>query len=236
MKWQQWWEENKEEILGYVWHQISRLKSGRDERASAIMKLRTLGAGAAPAVPFLMAMLHNNNLAAMTLAEIGRPALEPLMKAALYDDSSMVREPAVKALSRMSRELTTLDDPGVVQRFITALSDDNATLRVRAAKALGSFKCPSVYEALIGSIEDANPGVRVSAVYAIGDGLVTVSPGNIDKPYLIQPLIAGFDHAQTSLHRALRVVLHRLTGYYFEDCTGWQKWWAENREKLLSVE
>ena len=76
----------------------------------------------------------------------------------------------------------------------------------------------------------------MSAVWAIGDGLATVSPGHIDKPHLIQPLIAALDHEETKLQRAVRGVLKKLTGYYFEDCTGWQEWWNENREELLSGE
>lgn len=253
MKWRAWWNEHREEIFGYVWEQIARLHSPDPrERGLAIRELQEMEAGADPAVPFLVALLGDpakahlpaggwNHrigwLAAMALSQVGQPALEPLLKAALNDEAPKVRENAAKALRRMTRTLITTNDvdkdSNIAQRLINTLHDEHATTRARAAYVLGPLHDSSTDKALIAALKDENADVGLAAVWALGDALVTVEPGKIDKPHVVQPLIAALDHQESEFQYAVRGVLKRLTGYYFEDSAGWLEWWEQNKESIV---
>lgn len=121
--------------------------------------------------------------------------IAPVAKAAVSDDSAMVRQSAVRALDRLndegpSAELSTAigdTDEGVrlaalnaavhinvfsrVDAIVGRLSDDSADVRRRAAEVLGTMRSSDAVVGLMGLADpkqESDPRVRVSAIGALG--------------------------------------------------------------------
>ena len=119
----------------------------------------------------------------------------PVAKAAVTDDSPLVRKSAVRALERLnnegpSAELSTAiadQDEGVrlaaldaavhinvfsrVDAVVGRLSDDSADVRRRAAEVLGTMRSSDAVVGLIGladPAQESDPRVRVAAIGALG--------------------------------------------------------------------
>lgn len=88
-------------------------------------------------------------------------AVDPLMSA-LNDTYSGVRLGAVRALHEMK-----LNDPRLVELFITALKDESFPVRIQAAIALGKTKNPRAVQPLTTALEDKF--VKAKAAEALKD-------------------------------------------------------------------
>lgn len=141
---------------------LSLLKDSRYEiRELAAHLLGKLQA--VEAVDYLVLLLGDTSMyvreaSSVALGDIGRPALEPLMKA-LGNPEVKVRRAAGSALVHMGRES--------VPALITALESENPDKRAQAASALGNLKDPSAVNSLGKAFEDSETEVRKSVVYAL---------------------------------------------------------------------
>jgi HEAT repeat protein len=100
-------------------------------------------------------------LAAKTMGEMGKPAVDPLIQALKVDDGN-TRKYAVYALKNMG-------ESGVVEHLIPALKDPDWGVRKFSAKALGDRQDKEAVEPLIETLNDDDWGVRVAATKALGD-------------------------------------------------------------------
>ena len=132
----------------YVSKQIKRLYSSDAlERGNAAYALGQMGEKAAPAIPFLIGVLHDQTTlqwfphhfltspgqeATKALGKIGEPAVEPLINALIYGDSGVQRRGAANALRQIG-------DARAVEPLIAALKDEALPVRGKAADALESI-------------------------------------------------------------------------------------------------
>lgn len=94
------------------------------------------------------------------ICEIGKPAVDPLIKA-LKDDNPSVRSSAASALG-------TIGDPKATDPLIKALKDNDRGVRIAAARALGELNDKRAVEPLIESLKDKDPEVRVYVAESLG--------------------------------------------------------------------
>lgn len=104
--------------------------------------------------------------AALTLGQIGTPAIEPLL-ALLKDKSASAQSGAAQAIREMA--LRGIRDPRVVEPLIDALKDEDAMVREKAASALGNMGDKGAVNPLIEALKDENVYVRQEAAYALGN-------------------------------------------------------------------
>ncbi|MFY9554311.1 MAG: M56 family metallopeptidase [Blastocatellia bacterium] len=105
--------------------------------------------------------------AAIALASMGSPALEPLT-AALNDSNSSVRRNAAWAIG----ELTNMregDRSGAVPSLILLLNDSDDWVRRSSARALGEIKDERAAEGLIARLSDGHGMVRRESAWALGE-------------------------------------------------------------------
>ena len=150
--------------------QIERLYSKDPlERRKGAKALGEMGAQAAPAIPFLIGILGDTTdsgglygpvglNAAFALADIGKPAVDPLI-AALKDKNVAVRGHAVIALRNIK-------DKRAVNPLIVALKDKDVKIRQFAAEALGEIKDNRAVEPLIAILKDKNRTVLTRKVWS----------------------------------------------------------------------
>ena len=161
---------------------IEKLHSKRaPERAGAARYIGKMGKKAAPAIPFLIALLgdtsslvvrdtyHGVDLystspgkeAARALGSIEvKGIVEPLV-AALKDKNKIIQGNAAYALGQ-------LKGLGVVEILLAETRNDRSTVRQYAALALGHTKDSRAVKPLIGLLKDKNPSVRRNAAAALG--------------------------------------------------------------------
>ncbi len=168
------------------------------DRFDALGTLGKFGGRAAPAIPFLATILHDNIQvrtgsgiifpgqelpltsttigweAAKTLVKIGKPAVEALITALRHEDSN-VRERSAYALAKIR-------DPRAVEFLIARLNDEVLRIRSVAALALGEIGDPRAVEPLIHALKDEDLEVRMDVAEALGD---------IEDPRAVKPLIAA---------------------------------------------
>ena len=186
--------------------QIEKLYS-RDklERAGALMRLCYIvkGVDSAPAVPFLLGMLHSDvafptrllfissraprtsrctegdtfgGRAAEALASIGIRTDE--LPALLKDRDWRIRSNAVRALGG-------LKDERALQPMMAMLADrkEHPVVRGSVALALGALEDRSAVDPLMDALKDEDPRVRRAAASSLGQ---------FGAPRSIKPLIAAF--------------------------------------------
>ena len=85
--------------------------------------------------------------ASKSLAEIGKPAVEPLLNALKGEDGNTKR----------------------YATFIEALSDDDWSVRKTCAKSLGEMGDDAAVEPLIEALKDEDWGVKLAVAKALGD-------------------------------------------------------------------
>ena len=93
------------------------------------------------------------------LADIGKPAVEPLVTA-LKDQDISIRLGAARALG-------AIKDDGALEPLMVALKDENASVRMWAAEALGEIKDNRAVEPLMTALKDEDSRVRISAESAL---------------------------------------------------------------------
>lgn len=119
------------------------------------------------AIPPLIDALHHEDIgvrmaAPPALADIGLPALEPMINALKeIEDGKCVERMAKSAFREMGKP--------AVKRLIESLTDEKPLLRNNAAQVLGVISDKTAVRALIYALKDENTDVRSSAVYALGD-------------------------------------------------------------------
>ncbi len=152
-------------------------------RATAACSLRRFRERAAPAIPHLIRMLGDDTPvgaircenegwrgngddsspgreAAMTLACIGRQAVEPLL--------SVVRNGDWRVRMNSIFALGIINDERTVDAVIAAVNDSAWQVREKAAWGLGLKKDRRVAEALVPALRDAEWQVRSQAAWALG--------------------------------------------------------------------
>src|SRR4029078_10887694 len=80
----------------------------------------------------------------------------------LADESELIQESAMRALSRMPHER-------VLPLLLHALTSSDADVRIHDAETLGSLRDPSTAPALIALSRDPRENVRRSAIKALGE-------------------------------------------------------------------
>ena len=106
------------------------------------------------------------------LVKIGKSAVEPLIQALKYENST-VRYKAAVALGE-------LRDNRAVEPLIQALKDNDSIVRENAAVALGELRDNRAVELLIQALQDQNSSVRLDAAFALG---------RINDTRAVEPLI-----------------------------------------------
>jgi HEAT repeat protein/beta-lactamase regulating signal transducer with metallopeptidase domain len=105
--------------------------------------------------------------AAIALASMGKPAVEPLMNA-LGDGNASVRRNAAWAIG----ELTNMRDgerANAVPRLVALLSDSDEWVRAAAARALGEIKDERAADKLISALSDGEWRVRELSAWALSE-------------------------------------------------------------------
>ncbi|MCA1815335.1 MAG: M56 family metallopeptidase [Acidobacteria bacterium] len=105
--------------------------------------------------------------AAIALASMGTPALEPLTRA-LDDGSAGVRRNAAWAIGELTN-MRESDRAPAVPRLIELLSDSDELVRSAAVQALAEVRDERSVAPLIGALSDSQPGVRQRAAWALGE-------------------------------------------------------------------
>src|SRR5262245_27474614 len=105
--------------------------------------------------------------AAIALAALSQPAVEPLI-AALNNGNPIVRRNASWAIGEIRGGLGT-DRTAAVEPLIATLSDEDSWVRVAAAFSLGEMRPGEATESLIAALGDAEWNVRLMAAWALGE-------------------------------------------------------------------
>ncbi len=157
---------------------VQSLDDARDKPAQlkALKALGAYGNAARTAVPLVRLFLREKddglaNQAAQTLAQIGRPAVPPLVQL-LTDKNAKLRHRAAWALSLLGPE-----GKDAVAALEQALTDDNSEVRSLAAAALGEIgpAAQPACDRLVRTLADPNPKVRTQGAQALrrlGSGAV----------------------------------------------------------------
>ncbi|MBN2734462.1 MAG: HEAT repeat domain-containing protein [Methanomicrobiaceae archaeon] len=121
-----------------------------------------------------------HNAAVSALANIGEPAVAPLMKS-LSDAKPNIRAGSAAALR-------VIGVKGAIPNIVPLLSDESHYVRKEAAKSLGRLGDESVADELCKVINDESRGVRLAAVAALGR-----VKNKASVPYLFEQLKAEND-------------------------------------------
>mgnify|MGYP000277146378 CR=1 FL=1 len=204
------------------------------ERARACWNLGRFGSRAVHAVPFLLAMTADGNVAwfssdgwgrwttpgteaAYALGRIGEPAREPALLLLSSSNTAMRMNGALA--------LGEIGNPSACAAVAALLKDPEWTVREQAAVALGKMKDASAIEPLTAALKDSEWQVRkaaLSALAALGGGKAAVEA-------LLSTLDDSFPHIRDAAAAALR----ELTGQDFgADRTAWAKWWQEHGHSM----
>src|SRR5262245_57599365 len=105
--------------------------------------------------------------AAIALASLSQPAVEPLT-AALNNESPSVRRNAAWAIGEIRGGLGT-NRTAAVEPLIATLSDVDSWVRVAAAFSLGEMRPGEATESLIAALGDAEWNVRWMVAWALGE-------------------------------------------------------------------
>jgi HEAT repeat protein len=224
------------DIAADVSKQIKKLQS-KDPytRVRATYALGDMGYRAAPAVPFLINALGDNEVgksladklfgilflggggcgvstAAMNnLVRIGSPAVDPLI-GALRHPNSRIRYHAASALGSIA--LGGIKAHNAVPPLIEALHDENSQVKNFAARSLGYIDDQQAVEPLIHALRDEDMGVRGDAASALG---------KLKTKRAIRPLLAMLKERKQNYQFAAEA-LREITGQSLgDDFRKWQE-------------
>jgi HEAT repeat protein len=145
------------------------------------------------------------NDSARALAQIGAPAVDPLILALSdADRPEFARINAATALGEIGDELA-------LEPLIATLRYETPAIRLAAAQALGDLKHPGSVEALLMALEDKAPEVRRSAIWSLSvigderafDGLARIASNSAVDPRLRS--IGGFALGRLDQERAIPI-------------------------------
>jgi HEAT repeat protein len=105
--------------------------------------------------------------AAIALAAMSQPAVEPLINA-MNNENPSVRRNAAWAIGEIRGGLNT-DRSAALEPLIAALGDADTWVRMAAAFSLGEMRPPRATEALIAALGDVDVNVRMMVVRALGE-------------------------------------------------------------------
>jgi HEAT repeat protein len=105
--------------------------------------------------------------AAIALAAMGQPAVEPLIVALGHANAS-VRRNAAWSIGEISGGMTVIRESAVVP-LRSALQDGDEWVRMAAARALGEIRDGRAVESLLATLSDSNGQVRALAAWALGE-------------------------------------------------------------------
>jgi HEAT repeat protein/beta-lactamase regulating signal transducer with metallopeptidase domain len=105
--------------------------------------------------------------AAIALAAMGQPAVEPLV-AALGQANASVRRNAAWAIGEVTGGMT-IKRESAVQPLRSALQDGDEWVRIAAARALGEIRDERAVESLLATLSDNSGQVRQLAAWALGE-------------------------------------------------------------------
>lgn len=105
--------------------------------------------------------------AALALASMGRPALEPLAQQ-LTSGNATVRRNAAWAIGELTNMIPG-ERSGAVPQLITLLGDSDPWVRMAAARALGEVRDDRALTRLVATLADDNWRVRELAVWALSE-------------------------------------------------------------------
>jgi HEAT repeat protein len=140
-----------------------------DVRMEAVLTLSELGPAARETVPDLLAVLKDDELrlleplVSVALGNIGRPAVEPLLKSLVAKDVRL-RRTAAYALGLVGPKA-----PEAVPALTEALLDGESDVRALAAKALGRIgpEAKTAAPRLAAALKDKEAAVRIHAALAL---------------------------------------------------------------------
>ena len=189
---------SEHEIEKYI---LQMAATGVNDRASAVKRLKEIGA---PAVPNLILALDSQDLAVRAnvvwlLGEIGEPVekIVPFLIRAFADSDQNVRTTALLSI-------ISIGNP-TVPFLIDAFGHPNAGVRQQAAFALGEIGQPIslIIPALIGNLDDSEWNVRRVSVRAL------LNIGQPAEPQLIEALNNGNRETRRTARIALDQMAHR---------------------------
>ncbi len=161
------------------------------KRVRALRKISEMGENAIPVIPTIIDVLDENTFvllenddklnettsiekeAKLALVKIGKPAVNPLIKA-LKDEDVLIRRNAAEVLG-------LIGSVSAVEPLIAILKDTDDNVREKVAESLGKIKDKRAIYPLIETLSDNNPNVRKSAAFALGE---------LGDPKAIDPLIS----------------------------------------------
>ena len=100
-----------------------------------------------------------------------------------------------------SPDIYRWEEKGDVTSLISALQDDNATVRWKAAEALGEIGDKRAVEPLISALQDDNATVREDAAWALGE---------IGDKRAVEPLISALQDWDATVRRNAAEALRKL--------------------------
>ena len=113
--------------------------------------------------------------AQLALADQGAPAAPLFTKVAQTKGNQLARLHAIWGIGQLGRRQADLLSPA-----LSLLEDEDAEVRVQAAKVLGEAKLPGAVPNLIAALRDASPRVRMQAALSLG---------HYGDPTAIRPLL-----------------------------------------------
>jgi len=179
-----------EPLLAYLERQCTMEDIVRDPGYSRMAAVRALGIlgdvrAIRPLIEFLSINGQKVEIAAKALAQIGRPALMPLI-GALTHGSGQTRNGAARALAH-------LGEPALAALF-ERLDDGDTDTRKSVVEALGFFDASRVIEPLILRLRDSSSGVRGRAAEVLG---------RLADMRAVDPLIASLSDEDDYVRRAV---------------------------------
>jgi HEAT repeat protein len=133
--------------------------------------------------------------AAIALARLGTPALDPLV-GALSDENGIVRAESAYALGE-------LGDRRAVEPLVAALEDGGRQVRLEAAEALGRLGDPRAIDALVALLDDPDAMVRLYAVRALG---------HLVRDKVFAPIVAAVSDQHVDVRRQALFALAESAG------------------------
>ena len=221
------------------------------DRVNATMRLGRMGEEAAPAIPFLIGLLHDDNpeivqtssglttivvqaqTASDALANIGKPAIRPLGDALQHDNP--------KVVDRAARALALMHDLDAVKVLMTALNSENADLRSTVAFRLKESNDARVIKPLLASLEDRSPQIleeAVATLEAISGEKFGQDPQKWQewwqKEYAkvlqrVEGLIPSLQAENVGIRNMVVATLQEITGEKFGDDSAKWRQWLENQ-------
>jgi HEAT repeat protein len=163
-------------------------------------------------------------ISAEALAQIGEPALKPLISA-LKDKDPDIRLGSARALGEMKAS------DAVEPLINVALNDVNQSVQNYAALALCKIKDPRRLSVIVMPLTRA-----LNDEYWVVRSRAAIALGEIKDPYGVEPLIDVLKNDKDpDIKKRAEIALGEITGKKLgQDPAKWFKWWQENKDRFLN--